>query len=131
MSRSFLVGASVLAQMAAPALGAAALVAHESLATLPSGWTQVGSPDNDTSIQLSVALTLQNIDQLESKLQSVSTPGSDSYGQYLDVDDITSQFGPANSSADAVTNWLQEAGITQVYNTGQSINFATTVSQVG
>jgi tripeptidyl-peptidase I len=130
MSRSFLVGASLLAQLAVPAFGAAALVSHESLASLPSGWTQVSTPDAETTVQLSVALALQNLDQLESTLQSVSTPGNASYGKYLDADDIAAQFGPANSSADAVTSWLQENGITQIYNAGQSINFATTVSKV-
>ncbi|OKL58539.1 Tripeptidyl-peptidase sed4 [Talaromyces atroroseus] len=129
MSRSLLLGAGLLAQLAVPALGAAALVAHESLASLPSGWTKVSTPDADTTIQLSVALALQNVDQLESTLQSLSTPGNAGYGQFLDVDDIASQFGPANSSAEAVTSWLQEAGITQIYNSGQSINFATTVSK--
>lgn len=130
MSRSLLVGAGLLAQLVVPALGAAALVSHESLASLPSGWSQVSTPDAETTIQLSVALALQNIDQLESQLQSVSTPGSDSYGQYLDVDDIASQFGPADSSVDAVTSWLKDAGVTDVYSTGQSIHFATTVSKV-
>ncbi|KAI7972841.1 hypothetical protein EIK77_000728 [Talaromyces pinophilus] len=130
MSRNLLVGAGLLtlAQLN-PVLAASALVSHESLAALPSGWSQVGTPAADTNIQLSVGLTLENIEQLESHLQSVSTPGSASYGQYLDSDDIAAQYGPSDASVEAVTNWLNEAGITEVYNNGQSIHFGTTVSK--
>lgn len=130
MSRNVLVGAGLLAlAQLNPVLAASALVSHESLATLPSGWNQVGTPAADTNIQLSVGLTLENIEQLESHLQSVSTPGSANYGQFLDSDDIAAQYGPSDASIEAVTNWLNEAGITDIYNNGQSIHFATTVSK--
>ncbi|KAH8689154.1 tripeptidyl peptidase A [Talaromyces proteolyticus] len=129
MASNFLLGAALLAQLAAPVLGAAALETHESLPSLPSGWAHAGKADANTPIQLSIALTLQNIDQLENKLKSISTPGGSSYGQYLDAADIESQFGPADSSADVVISWLKEAGIESIHNAGQSINFATTVSK--
>ncbi len=130
MSRNLLVGAGLLtlAQLN-PVLAASALVSHEALAAVPSGWDKVSTPAADTSIHLSVALTLQNIEQLENHLQSVSTPGSASYGQYLDSEDVTAQYGPSDASVQAVTNWLNESGITEIYNNGQSINFATTVSK--
>lgn len=130
MSRNLLVGAGLLAlAQLNPVLAASALVSHEALAALPSGWDKVSTPAADTNIQLSVALTLQNIEQLQSHLQSVSTPGSSGYGQYLDSDDIAAQYGPSDASVEAVTNWLKEAGITDIYNNGQSVNFATTVSK--
>jgi tripeptidyl-peptidase-1 len=130
MARNILLGAGLLAQLAAPVLGAAALTTHESLVSLPSGWAHDNLPEADTPIQLSIALTLQNIDQLESTLKSVSTPGGASYGQYLDESDVTSQFGPSDASVEAVTNWLKEAGISSIYTTDHSVNFATTVSKV-
>jgi len=130
MSRNLLVGAGLLAlAQLNPVLAASALVSHESLAALPLGWTKVSTPAADTNIQLSVGLTLENIDQLQNHLQSVSTPGSTSYGQYLDSDDIVAQYGPSDASIEAVTNWLKEAGITEIYNNSQSIHFATTVSK--
>lgn len=130
MSRNLLVGAGLLAlAQLNPVLAASALVSHEALAAVPLGWNKVSTPAADTNIQLSVALTLENIEQLESHLQSVSTPGSASYGHYLDSDDLAAQYGPSDASVEAVTNWLKEAGITQIYNNGQSINFATTVSK--
>lgn len=130
MARGLLLGAGLLTQWVVPAFGSAALVIHESLSTLPSGWTLSGVPDVDTPIQLSVALSLQNIDQLEDMLHSVSTPGGPKYGQYLDADDIDARFGPSSASTQAVTNWLKGEGITEIYNAGQSISFATTVSKV-
>lgn len=130
MSRNFLVGAGLLAlAQVNPALAASSLVSHEALAALPSGWDHVSTPAADTTIQLSVALTLENIDQLQSHLQSLSTPGSASYGQYLDSDDVAAQYGPSDASVEAVTNWLKEAGVTAIHQNGQSINFATTVSK--
>ena len=54
-------------------------VVHEELATVPFGWKEVGKPDANTQITLSIALAQQNLDQLESKLMSVSTPGSEQY----------------------------------------------------
>lgn len=130
MSRNILVGAGLLAlAQLNPVLAASALVSHEALPELPAGWNKVSTPAADTNIQLSVALTLQNIEQLQNHLQSVSTPGSATYGKYLDSDDITAQYGPSDVSVEAVTNWLKEAGITNIYNNGQSIHFATTVSK--
>lgn len=130
MSRNLLVGAGLLAlAQLNPVLAASALVSHESLPALPNGWNKVSTPAADTNIQLSVGLTLENIEQLQDHLQSVSTPGSPSYGQYLDSDDIAAQYGPSDASTEAVTNWLNEAGITEIYNNGQSIHFATTVSK--
>ncbi|CRG89939.1 tripeptidyl-peptidase I [Talaromyces islandicus] len=129
MARNILLGAGLLAQLAAPVLGAAALTTHESLISLPHGWSHDNQPESDAPIQLSIALTLQNIDQLESKLKSVSTPGGASYGQYLDESEITSQFGPSDASVEAVTNWLKEAGISAIHTTDHSINFATTVGK--
>ena len=71
-----------------------ALVLHEKVSDIPAGWSFTSAPDNDTQIVLQVALAQQNIDQLESRLSSVSTPGHSSYGQYLDDGDINVLFGP-------------------------------------
>lgn len=110
-----------LSQLVIPAYGAV----HEQLAAVPSGWTFVGTPDASTSITLSVALAHQNLDQLESTLLAVSTPGNAKYGQHLDVDDVNALF-PAVSDT-AVLSWLQGAGISSIHSNGSTVNFATTV----
>jgi tripeptidyl-peptidase-1 len=94
--------AAVLSQ-ALPALGAV----HEQVAALPLGWTASSEADTSAPVSFTIALTQQNIDQLETKLMSVSTPGSASYGQHMDVDDLNAFFAPTAGAADAVESWLK------------------------
>lgn len=98
-----------------------ALVLHEQVSTIPSGWSFTSAPQNDTQIVLQVALAQQNIDQLESRLSSISTPGSSSYGQYLDTGDINALFGPSDASKNAVKAWLSSSGINTYTVQGDSV----------
>jgi tripeptidyl-peptidase-1 len=106
-----------------------ALVLHEQVSTIPAGWSFTSAPDNDTQIVLQVALAQQNIDQLESRLSSVSTPSSSSYGQYLDLGDINALFGPSDASKDAVTAWLNSSGINTYTAQGDSVWLKASVAQ--
>lgn len=100
---------------------------HEQLATIPLGWTQVGAPaENDTMI-LQIALAQQNLDQLDSKIMAVSTPGSASYGQYMDGDAVAAMLAPSADASPAVLAWLEGAGVTNAYSDGANVNFSTTV----
>lgn len=121
MSVRSIIRAGLLYQLALPALGAV----HEQLAAVPNGWTKVEDADDSTTISLTVALNYQNLDQLESKLISVSTPGHPEYGKHLDLNDINVLFPPASDAS--VVSWLKDAGISQIHTTGSSVNFATTV----
>ncbi|RAH64772.1 S53 family peptidase [Aspergillus aculeatinus CBS 121060] len=111
-----------LLAVAAPALGNVVL---EKIQAVPSSWSLVEEADTSSNITLSVALTRQNLDQLESKLLSVSTPGQSTYGQYLDADEVNAQFPLADHST--VISWLTEAGVTDISHQGGLISFATTV----
>lgn len=106
-----------------------ALVLHEQVSNIPAGWSLSSAPAEDTQVVLQVALAQRNIDQLESRLSSVSTPGSSSYGQYLDQDDIDSLFGPSDASKNAVKAWLSSSGIDTHTVQGDSVWFKATVSQ--
>jgi tripeptidyl-peptidase-1 len=77
---------------------------------------------------LQVALAHQNLDQLQPKLAAISTPGSLSYGQYLEVDDLKAIFSPSDESSAAVESWLKSSGVTSFTNQGDSIWFQTNVS---
>lgn len=101
---------------------------HEQLATIPLGWTQVGAPaENDTMI-LQIALAQQNLDQLDAKIMAVSTPGSASYGQYMDGDAVAAMLAPFADASPAVLAWLKGAGVTNAYSDGANVNFSTTVN---
>ncbi|KAI9653657.1 MAG: hypothetical protein M1821_007004 [Bathelium mastoideum] len=111
-------------------LHSAAAVLVEKLATTPKGWTRANTPSGDSQMVLQIALAQQNLDQLESKLASVSTPGSATYGQYLNDDELNALFGASKDSATAVTTWLQSSGVTKFKTQGDSIWFQAPVSTV-
>lgn len=101
---------------------------HEQLATVPTGWTQVGAPAEDDTMILQIALAQQNLDQLDAEILAVSTPGSASYGQYMDGDAVAAMLAPSADASPAVLAWLKEAGITNAYSDGANVNFSTTVN---
>lgn len=100
---------------------------HEQLAAVPAGWTQVGSPPETDTIALQIALAQQNLDLLDSKILAVSTPGSASYGQYMDGDAVAAMLAPSADASPAVLAWLTDAGVTNAYSDGTYVNFSTTV----
>ena len=103
-------------------------IVHEELAIVPSGWTQIGAPAGDDTMILQIALTQQNLDQLGAKIMAVSTPGSASYGQYMDAEDVTAMLAPSSDASPAVLAWLKDAGVPNAYSDGANVNFSTTVS---
>ncbi|KAE8378043.1 peptidase S8/S53 domain-containing protein [Aspergillus bertholletiae] len=123
MRSSFLL-AGALSSIATPALA----IVHEKIAATPSGWTLINDAPEHDQISLSIALARQNLDELESKLTALATPGHADYGQWLDQADIESLF--PTESDDAVLSWLKDAGITHISRQGGLVNFATTVGTV-
>lgn len=109
---------------------ALASVLKEQLASIPAGWSVTGVPSDATTMVLQIALAQQNMDQLESKLASVSMPNSTTYGQYLDTDSISSIFAPSATSTAAVISWLASYQVTNFTTQGDSIWFQTTVANV-
>lgn len=100
---------------------------HENLATAPLGWSYASTPSEKQSITFSIGLQQQNLDQLQSLLIKVSTPGSPSYGQYLDKDDVNSLLSPSNESASAVLSWLNQAGVNNTSSDGEWIDVQTDI----
>ena len=70
----------------------------------------------------------QNIDKLESKIKSVSTPGSKTYGEYLDIDEVNALFAPSAKSESQVKSWLQSAGVETIESDGSLVTFTTTIA---
>jgi subtilase family serine protease len=63
--------------------------------------------------------------------QSVSTPGSASYGKYLTPAQFRQQFSPSQSEVNAVKNWLTSQGFTVDYTPSNNLYVAAegTVAQ--
>jgi len=119
-----LAAASLWLSLALPTFAA---VLHEQLASVPSGWTQVGVPANSDTLVLQIGLAEQNLDKLESMIYDVSTPGSASYGKYMDGDAVAAILKPSSDANHAVLTWLKEAGVTNKFSDGVFVNFSTSV----
>lgn len=94
--------------------------------TVPAGYEALETSGSSTTT-FTIALALNNLDQLESKLLAVSTPGSPEYGQFLDVDGIQALFGPTDHAVSSVTTWLESAGIADFTHEGLFVKFNTDV----
>lgn len=121
---------AVATSMLMPAVHATVL---SSVSSAPHGWSEVEdaalSRRADATHVFTLGLTMQNVDQLESKLLSVSLPGSASYGQHLDADDIASTYGASETAVQAVSSWLESSGVVQDYAVrGAFVDIATTVA---
>lgn len=71
----------------------------------------------------------ENLDKLDAKLASVSTPGSADYGKYLDKDDLDALFAPSSEKVAKVKAWLQKNGISGSEKDAGFISFHTTVGK--
>ena len=71
-------------------------------------------------IQLTIAVTQQNIDRLTEILYDVSDPTSISYGAHLGHEAIQELVRPSDESVSAVLQWLQLHGIQQTSTTAGS-----------
>lgn len=115
----------LLCSLAAPSLG----LVWESLGdSAPRSWAMVDTPASESTMSLSIALTRQNLDQLESKLASISTPGNAEYGQWLDTTEINTMFPVVDDAA--VVSWLKSAGVSNIARDGAMLNFAAPVATV-
>ena len=63
-------------------------------------------------LTVTVTLKLRNAGQIDRLIQSVYTPGSPQYRQFLSPDEFRSQFGPSPAAIAAVTRELEAQGLT-------------------
>ncbi|KAJ5536427.1 hypothetical protein N7513_009613 [Penicillium frequentans] len=114
----------LLCTLAAPAMG----VVWESLSGgVPSSWSLVDTP-SDSTMSLAISLSRKNIDQLQSTLTKVSTPGESEYGQWLEKADVDSQFPVVSETP--VVNWLKSANITSYTLDGALLKFSGSVESI-
>lgn len=123
LSRMHLVVAALYGLLAVPSLAAVL----ERLAAVPNGWTRVGAPSSESTIALRIGLQEQNLDQLESLIYAVSTPGNPSYGNHMEKEDVAALLKPASETESEVLTWLNQAGVTAVHCDGSWVTFATSV----
>jgi tripeptidyl-peptidase I len=64
------------------------MVVRESRQSFPSGYVRTGPASADTELKLRIALVQNNPDGLATALYDVSTPGSPSYGEHLNKEEV-------------------------------------------
>ncbi|KAJ6482695.1 subtilisin-like protein [Mycena sanguinolenta] len=90
---------------------AGSMVLHEHRATPPPGFTNQGSAPANQMLTLQVGLASNNINGLQDKLGSVSTPGSPEFRQWLSVDDIKGYVQPSPATIDAFSSFASANGL--------------------
>jgi tripeptidyl-peptidase-1 len=70
------------------------------------GWSPLGPAQNDTRIQLHIALQQSNTGQLLSALTAVSDSQSPRYQDFLTHDQVNKLTRPSQEAFDAVSRWL-------------------------
>jgi len=109
---------------------AAAAAVLESLAAVPEGWERVKDADRAQHMKLKIALQQPNTDLFEKTLYDVSTPQHAMYGKHMKRHEVADMLKPRPESIKVVLDWLKTAGITQVQNDGDWINFRANVDQI-
>ncbi|KAJ3771982.1 family S53 protease [Lentinula raphanica] len=101
------------------------------LDAIPPGFTQVGTPSSETTVNIRIALKATDNAGLQSKLYEISMPESASYGQYLTRDQIKSYAAPPSDSVTAVTSWLRSQNVSSTATGpfGEYLSFSVPVSK--
>ena len=80
-------------------------------AAIPSTAQPLGALASGERLTTTVTLTPQDASALQAFVQSVSTPGSPDYHQYLTVPEFAQRFGPASAQIAQVRSVLQSSGM--------------------
>jgi tripeptidyl-peptidase-1 len=84
---------------------------HEARSSAPAGWTRGSRLSKKSTLPIRIALSQSNLDQLHDHLMRVSEPTSEEYGQHWTVEQVRKTFAPSETTRNAVTDWLVDAGI--------------------
>ena len=84
---------------------------HEKRASLPRNLRRTARVDGEAILPLRIALTQSNLEHAYDHLLDVSRPSSPRYGQHWTAKQVHEAFAPDETSLQAVTDWLQSAGI--------------------
>jgi len=94
------------------------------------GWHYSRTPRANQPIKLQVALTQGDTAGFENAVLEMSTPGHENYGKHFRThDEMKRMLLPEATSVDAVRQWLEDAGITDIQQDADWMTFHTTVER--
>ncbi|RAH65456.1 S53 family peptidase [Aspergillus aculeatinus CBS 121060] len=110
-----------------PSLGAAEV--FEKLAGVPQGWKFSGSPRGHETLRLQIALSQHDLAGFEQALLDMSTPGHANYGRHFRThSEMKRMLMPTDEAVSSVREWLESAGVSDIEQDADWINFRTTVA---
>ncbi len=104
--------AATMASAAGPSAGS--VTASGNVAGWVKNAVKTGAAPDSTSVTIAVHMALQNPSGLKQLVQSVSSPTSKQYGQYLTTAQFAARFAPASADVNSVAALLEHAGMTNV-----------------
>ena len=87
-------------------------VTHEKRDRFPHNWSKRDKLASNFILHMRIALAQQNLNIVEKLLMNVSHPESPNYGRHMTPSQIVDMFAPSQKTVSAVTEWLQDSGIT-------------------
>ncbi|KAF8189516.1 family S53 protease-like protein [Mycena galopus ATCC 62051] len=110
---------------------AGSLVLHERRMAAPKGFISHGAAPAEQTLTLRLGLAARNLAGLESKLTSVSTPGSSEFRQWISKDEVKSFVQPSSETVSAFTTFASANGLKPavISPNGEWYSLALPVSQ--
>ncbi|KAJ7504951.1 family S53 protease-like protein [Mycena galericulata] len=113
------------------AASAASMVVHERRTVVPGGFVRQGIAASNATLTLRVALASNNVAGLQTKLASVSTPGSPDFRQWLSKDEVKAFVQPSPETVAAFNAFASANGLTPttISPNGDWVSITLPVSQ--
>ncbi|KAJ7711024.1 Pro-kumamolisin, activation domain-containing protein [Mycena olivaceomarginata] len=93
------------------AVSSARMIVHESRPAAPSGFVSQGAAPANNLLTLRFALAPNNLAGLQTKLESVSMPGSPEFQKWLSKDDVKSFVQPSAQTVAAFNVFASANGV--------------------
>jgi len=122
----------LLAASVATVLAASAQAAPYPRATTPRA-VDMGATAGAARSELltvTVALKLRNVDQLESTVNALYTPGSPQYRKFLTTQQFNDRFGPSAETVARLSNHFRAAGLTVTHSSTAHLQVTGTAAAI-
>ena len=101
----------------------------EHLPSTPSGWHSLGAAAPDTTLHFRIAMAQPDEGLFEQTLMDVSDPESVRYGRHLKLGELKEMLKPRSEASEGVREWLSGAGVEEVEDDGEWVDFWATVER--
>lgn len=107
------------------------MLEHDVAARVPAEWLDQGRAAEDEELEVTIAVKLTHVEELEALVYRVSDPSDvENYGKHLSMEEVTDLVAPSPQGVKVVVDWLHAHGVQNLEMTrkGAFITIATTVN---